>query len=287
MDWVKSMNNAVDYIEANLADEINFDKVAQTACCSTYHFQRMFSYITGVSLSEYIRRRRLTLAAFELRSSDCKIIDIALKYGYDSPDAFGRAFKNMHGMTPTSVRGTNAPLKAYPKMNFSISIKGDREMHYRIEKRDVFEVFGIYTDLSYDMQQAFIQAPAFVKEKIKDGKWKEFNDLLGRPFDTWFHAAIFDQSESGQKFMLCCHTPPGLEILEQYTRLKVDEKTWAIFPATPLEMQSLWLRIYSEWFPTTDYEQVPGIAFEMWYGYGIGDFGYGVSEIWIPVKKKQ
>ena len=123
MEWIDRMNNAVDYIELNLTDEISYEKLAQIACCSTYHFQRMFSFITGVPLSEYIRRRRLTLAAFELQTSNIKVIDVAIKYGYESPEAFSRAFKNLHGVMPISARDIGVSLKAFPKMTFLISIK--------------------------------------------------------------------------------------------------------------------------------------------------------------------
>lgn len=142
MDWLNRMNMAIDYIESNLADRISYDKAAQIACCSTYHFQRMFSSITDVPLSEYIRRRRLTLAAFDLQTSDIKVIDVAFKYGYESPEAFSRAFKKLHGVMPTSARDIGISLKAFPKMTFSISIKGDTEMKYRIEQREAFDVFG-------------------------------------------------------------------------------------------------------------------------------------------------
>ncbi|CAG7652973.1 Transposon Tn10 TetD protein [Paenibacillus solanacearum] len=113
MDWLGRMNSAMEYIETNLADNISYDEIARRACCSTYHFQRMFPFITGVSLSEYIRRRRLTLAAFELQTTDVKVIDVAMKYGYDSPEAFTRAFKNLHGIMPISARDKGVSLKVW------------------------------------------------------------------------------------------------------------------------------------------------------------------------------
>ena len=127
MDWLDHMNAAMDYIEAHLADEISYDQAARLACCYTYHFQRMFSYLTGVPLAEYIRRRRLTLAAFELRGGKCKVIDVALKYGYESPEAFSRAFKKLHGAMPLAAREAGVPLKAYPRMRFHITIQGDKD----------------------------------------------------------------------------------------------------------------------------------------------------------------
>jgi AraC family transcriptional regulator len=130
MDWLARMNNAMEYIETHLSEAIDYDQVAGIACCSTYHFQRMFSFITNVPLAEYIRRRRLTLAAFELQNTGVKVLDIALKYGYESPEAFSRAFKKMHGVAPMSARDNGVSLKAYPRLSFHISIRGDEEMNY-------------------------------------------------------------------------------------------------------------------------------------------------------------
>ncbi len=121
MEWLESMNAAVDYIESHLTDDISYERAARLACCSAYHFQRMFSYITGVPLSEYIRRRRLTLAAFELQSNRVKVIDTALKYGYESPEVFSRAFRKMHGIMPVSARVAGVSFKAYPRMTFHIT----------------------------------------------------------------------------------------------------------------------------------------------------------------------
>lgn len=288
MEWLARMNGAAAYIEANLANEISYDKAAQIACCSTYHFQRMFSFITGVPLSEYIRRRRLTLAAFELQTSGRKVIDVALKYGYESPEAFSRAFKNLHGVMPTSARDKGVTLKAYPKMTFSISIKGDVEMNYRVEAKEEFEVFGVYGLISKDMEQAFEDVPAFVRKCVADGSAYRINDVLGKPHEAWMPAAIYDNEDNGSfKYMLCQYVPPTAVIPSEFTRLKVPALTWAVFLEPKCEMQELWRRIYSEWFPTSDYEQIEGPMFEMYYGYGSDNIGpYGVGEIWIPVKKK-
>ncbi len=109
MEWLKNLNNAIDYIEINLDSEISYEEAAKIACCSTYYFQRMFTYVTGISLSEYIRHRRMTQAAFDLQSTDVKVLDIALKYGYTSPTAFNRAFQSVHALLPLlqSQRETN------------------------------------------------------------------------------------------------------------------------------------------------------------------------------------
>ena len=132
MDSLKKMNEALSYIEENLTHDIDLKEVARLALCSEYHFQRMFSFLAGVTLSEYIRRRRLTLAAFELTNSNLRIIDLAVKYGYSSADSFTRAFQSLHGITPSTARNNNQSLKAYPRITFQLSIKGGIEMNYRI-----------------------------------------------------------------------------------------------------------------------------------------------------------
>lgn len=284
MDWLVRMNSAMEYIETNLADTISYDEIAQRACCSTYHFQRMFPFITGVTLSEYIRRRRLTLAAFELQTTGSKVIDVAMKYGYDSPEAFARAFKNLHGIMPISARDTGVSLKAYPRMSFHISIKGDVEMNYRIEQRDSFEMFGVYGIINADQKTAFSEVPQFRIKCDDDGSVDLMNDLLGRFGDTMLHAALYDHTKEFFKYLICYHLPKGLEIPERFTKLAVPTLTWAIFPEPQCDMQKLWERIYSEWFPTSEYEQVEGPTFEMYYG--MARHGNVSGEIWIPVKKK-
>ncbi|GAA0492629.1 hypothetical protein GCM10008986_18750 [Salinibacillus aidingensis] len=121
MDLLKSMNDAMSYIEANLTKEIDFKEVARIAQCSEYHFKRMFSFLAGITLSEYIRSRRLSLAAFELTNTNLKIIDIAVEFGYNSPDSFARAFQNLHGVTPLEARNNGQQLKAFPPMTFQLS----------------------------------------------------------------------------------------------------------------------------------------------------------------------
>ena len=124
MEWLKKLGKAIDYIEDNLDKEISYDEAARIACCSPYYFQRFFSYVSGVSLAEYIRRRKMTQAAFELQRADSRVIDVALKYGYSSPTSFNRAFQNVHGITPTAAKLGGNVLQAYPSIQFKIEITG-------------------------------------------------------------------------------------------------------------------------------------------------------------------
>ena len=180
MKWINHLNKSINYIEAHLTDEIDLEKLSQLACCSTFHFQRMFSFMTGVPLSEYIRRRRLTLAAFDLQTSRMKVIDVAFKYGYESPEAFSRAFKNLHGVMPVSARDIGVSLKAFPKMTFQISIKGVAEMNYRIEERDAFEVFGLALKTTVINGQCYKDIPEFWMSCGQDGRGTELLEAAGK-----------------------------------------------------------------------------------------------------------
>ncbi|RJX41766.1 AraC family transcriptional regulator [Paenibacillus pinisoli] len=285
MDWLKRMNSALEYIESNLAGKIDYDQAARIACCSTYHLQRMFPFITNVPLSEYIRRRRLTFAAFELQNSGVKVIDVALKYGYESPEAFSRAFKKMHGVMPMSVRDRGVPLKAYPRMSFDISIRGAVEMNYRIEEKQGFEMFGVTNEITAGGENPFIEIPQFWKNCINDGTIDRIRAAAGLEEDGEIHSVLFNNN--GEKFTyLIGYFLPESGIPHGYKQIRISPQTYAIF-TTGLNPQNdihdIWRRISSEWFPTSDYEYANGPEFEMSYNRGNGMYE---MEVWIPVVKR-
>ena len=146
MEWLDRMNDALGYLEANLAGTADMEHAARLACCSVYHFGRMFSYIAGVPLSEYLRRRRMTLAAFDLQNGG-RVLDVALRYGYDSPTAFNRAFQAVHAVPPSAARQDGVKLKAFPRIRFKFVLKGDTEMEYQIVTRPKFRIVGFRTPL--------------------------------------------------------------------------------------------------------------------------------------------
>ena len=127
MDLLKNMNGALMYIEENLTNDIDFKEVARMAFCSEYHFKRMFSFLAGITLSEYIRRRRMTLSSIELQDREARVVDVALKYGYNSPNSYARAFQQVHGITPYEAKHHRHSLKAYPRMTFQLTIRGGSE----------------------------------------------------------------------------------------------------------------------------------------------------------------
>lgn len=143
MDWLRGMNGVMEYLEENLSGDISYGDMARMVGCSVYEFSRIFSFMAGVPVSEYIRRRRLSQAAFDLQHSRERVIDIALGYGYNSPTAFARAFKELHGVSPTMARQMGTPLKTYPPISFLLTIKGVSAMEFRIQQMDSFQIVGL------------------------------------------------------------------------------------------------------------------------------------------------
>lgn len=292
MDWLDRMNSAVDYIESNLDGEISYDRAAQIACCSTYHFQRMFSFIAGVPMSEYIRRRRLTLAAFELQTSNVKVIDLALKYGYESPEAFSRAFKNLHGVMPISARDIGIELKTYPKISFFISIKGASEMNYRIEKKDEFEIFGLALKTTVINGQCYKEIPDFWSECARNGKCQALVKAAGKKDGELLDAGVtYEHNPNGNMSYLMGCIKRTKEIPPEYTTLAIPKQTWAIFKTEwksdldDAKLHDIWRRIYSEWFPAASYEHAE-CDFDLEMYFGSKETGYN-AEIWIPVIAQQ
>ena len=180
MEWLGRLNAAIAYLEEHLEDEVDITRLARIACCSPFHFQRMFSYLAELPLGEYIRRRRMTRAAADLQNNDERIIDIALKYGYDSPTAFNRAFRGVHGIAPSEARKAGAVLKAYMPISFKISIKGEAEMNYRIEKKDAFRIVGTKGHYELNVEENFTQIPAFWQSTVQSGKITRILGLLNQ-----------------------------------------------------------------------------------------------------------
>ncbi|WP_068774941.1 AraC family transcriptional regulator [Paenibacillus sp. FJAT-26967] len=290
MDLLKRMNGAMNYIEENLADEIGFKEVARQALCSEYHFKRMFSFLAGVSLSEYIRRRRLTLAAFELNNPDSRIIDVAVKYGYTSPDAFTRAFHSLHGVTPSEARNRSSFLKAYPRMTFQLTIQGGSEMNYRIVDKEPFHIIGlkkrvplIYHGVNPDITLMWQSLDEAKIQRLKQLSNMEPAGLISASLN--FSEGRLDHGELDH-YIGVASTQPCPEDL---TSLEVPALTWAVFEVKgpfPETLQGIWGRIYSEWFPSSTYELAEGPEI-LWNESKEITLPNFKSEIWIPVVKRK
>lgn len=282
MDWIERLNDAIRYIEDNLTGEIDMNCVARIAGCSTYHFQRMFAYMSDVPLSEYIRRRRMSLAAVDLQDKNNKVIDIAMKYGYDSPTAFNRAFKNIHGIAPSQVKEAGTRIKAYPPISFTITIKGDSEMNYRIETREAFRIMGVASPLEKEIEKNFTIVPGMWQKASMDGTIArlvtkmdgEPKGLLGvsscnTETDWEYYIAVASKQNTG----------------ESWKEFIVPASTWAIFSGegTNQSIQELEKRIVTEWLPTSGYEYGNAPDIEVYLN---PDPTNAIFEVWIPVVKK-
>lgn len=283
MEWMERLNDALKYIEENLGDEIQYEKAAQIACCTTYHFQRMFSYIAGVPLSEYIRNRRLTKAALDLQDGE-KVIDVALRYGYDSPTAFNRAFQKLHQVSPSLAQKEGTFLKAYPPISFKITIKGVEEMKYSIVKKEKMRIVGAKLILENKVvEENFKQIPMFWNEVALNGK---MNDVI----------SLMDTNTRGVLGLCCCMDNSdqwayyiGVETdkepvdgLEEYI---IEPYTWAVFPGQgpmPTAIQEVEKRVITEWLPTSGYEYADGPDIEVYLNQ---DPSNSQFEVWVPIKK--
>lgn len=297
VDWLQRMNHAIDYIEDNLENNIDYEQIAKIALCSVYQFQRMFSFVLEVPLSEYIRRRRLTLAAFDLNNRKNKVTDIALKYGYETPESFSRAFQNLHGLTPTSARNTGSQLKAYPRLSFQITLKGVVGMNYRIEKRDAFQVFGLEDIYNYDniANQQGVSIPEVWQNICHNG---EFDRLSQTVIGDWWREGNFSK-ELGAVFAYDSYkftsntTFPYLIGCYKSENSKVNDvpaSTWAVFSTLSdgngsgsYALSSLKNRIFSEWLQTSKFNVLDGGNFEM---YCTNKDGYEYCELWYRIEEK-
>ncbi len=181
MEWIERFNEAISYIEEHLTEEIDYEQLGRIACCSSYHFQRMFTYMAGVPLSEYIRRRKMSLAAVDLQGGNMKIIDVAGKYGYSSPTAFNRAFQTVHGIAPSAVKSEGVSVKSFPPILFKITVKGVEEMNYRIETKDAFRIVGVSVPLDKDIEKNFSVIPQKWQEISTNGTLQRLTGMMDTP----------------------------------------------------------------------------------------------------------
>lgn len=282
MEWVDRLNQSIRYIEEHLTDEIDYDQLGKIACCSAYHFQRMFTYMAGVTLSEYIRRRKMSLAAVDLQSGSEKIIDIADKYGYRSPTAFNRAFQSIHGIAPSAVRGEGILVKSYPPITFVIAIKGAEEMNYRIETKDAFRILGISAPLYQEIEKNFNIVPKMWQDAVESGTIQKLAGMMDAQPMGLLGVSACNEEEQWRYFIAVSSSKESDEF-EEYI---VPASTWAIFSGagTNLSIQDLEQRIVTQWLPTSGYEYANAPDIEVYIN---PDPQNAQFEVWIPVTKKQ
>jgi len=306
LDLLEKMTRALDYVEANLEGEINYAAAARLACCSSYNLQRMFGFIAGVTLAEYVRRRRMTLAGIALRQG-AKVIDTALRFGYDSPVSFARAFRQIHGINPSQARRRRgaAPqvLQAWPRISFQITVKGENPMQYRIEEKPAFRIFGIEGIFPCEGNgKKFPRNPhEFWDQCGQNGKHAKLVRDAGTPPPfvapgLWkVHGACGFRCVSEDTFPYMIFAFEGQDSkTEGYTTAEFPACTWAVFPSEEQEpfviddtgvdlITELCRRFYSEWLPTSGYALLEGAGDIEIYR---GTPAQCHIELWFPIRKK-
>ncbi len=281
MEWIERLNDAVGYIEEHLTEEIDYERLGKIACCSSYHFQRMFTYMAGVPLSEYIRRRRMSLAAVDLQSTGIKIIDVAGKYGYNSPTAFNRAFQSVHGIAPSAVKNEGVSVKSFPPVSFKLIVKGVEEMNYRIETKAAFRIVGVSVPLEKDIEKNFAVIPRKWQETAVNGTLQKLTGLMDTQPMGVLGVSTCNDTEPWRYYIAVASSQTDRD-LEEYT---VPAATWAIFPGTGTNqsIQDLERRIVTEWLPTSGYEYGSAPDVEVYLNPDPQNAQY---EVWIPVVRK-
>ncbi|MCI8975087.1 MAG: AraC family transcriptional regulator [Lachnospiraceae bacterium] len=285
MEWTKAIREAVRYIENHITEEITMYDVAAHVNISPFYFHKGFSILCGYSITEYIRNRRLALAGEELLSSDATVTTLAMKYGYDSPDSFAKAFTRFHGYSPSVVRRDKTMLKAFAPLQLTISLKGGYAMDYKITDKEAFTVLA--SSKVFDYENAKQEIPAFWQEHYTSGRGKYVCGMFGINIDPQMGNERFE-------YLIADVYNPSVEFPEGLVVRTIPALTWAVFPckgALPQALQGVNEKIFSEWLPALhDYEFAAGYCVEMYdapdkYPNGTNDVNY-YTEIWLPVKKK-
>ncbi|MDU1844456.1 MAG: AraC family transcriptional regulator [Niallia nealsonii] len=286
---LKSMNEAMDYIESHLYDEIDYNELERITGTSVYHFRRMFSFLSGMTLGEYVRNRRLSNATFDLLHEGMSVTETAFKYGYESVDGFSRAFREWSGINPSEVKKKNM-LKAFPKLSFQLTIQGGINMDYRIEKKEAYKIVGVKKRVPIQFEGENQEIIKLVKSITPEQRKKLHSYANMEPNQVVNASYNLEEGCMEEKgsldHMIGFLTTKELDF-DGFEVVEVPALTWAIFSSKgefPKIMQETWAKIASEWLPASDYELVdaPNISFTG----DLSDRNNVYSEIWFAVKKK-
>ncbi len=280
MNWIDVLNKVLKYIEAHLSDDIDIGKLASEAAFSRYYLQTIFSAMTGMSLSDYLKQRRLSVAGQELQSGE-KVIDTAFKYGYATPESFQKAFKRFHGVSPRDAAHPNVPLRFLSPLHIQINLKGGNTMNFSIENVGELTIIGM--ERRFHMDTCFAEIPKFWDEFYKKGYHKVNPGWLGVCFD--------DNEPSGEfSYLIASFHEKDDPVPEGFVKRAIAPHMWAKFRAIgamPGALQKVNRQIFSEWLPNNpEYDIAEGMNMEI-YTEGDNTKDDYVSEIWLPVKTKK
>lgn len=287
MSWIESIQKAINYIEAHLQETITMEQIAQEVNVSVFHFQRTFSILTDMSIADYIRRRRLTLAAQELINTDIKIIDLAYKYGYDSPEAFTKAFRKQHHVTPSDARKQQGPLQSYNRLVIQVSLKGAVPMKYNIIEKEQFQVVGVKRTYNCQKGENLQGIPLFWDEVNRQGMDEQLFTLNNGQIKGVLGVCVPDENYKENSLIdYWIGTDHVGEVPENLQSIEVPASKWVVFEVhgpMPHAMQNAWKQIFSEWFPSNPYEPAGTAELEVYTNEDPTKEDL-YSEIWIPIK---
>ena len=272
--WIEGFQESIDFIERNLTDELDIEVIAAKAALSPFYYQRIFGALCGVTVGEYIRARRMTLAAQELSRKDMKVIDVAVKYGYDSPDSFTKAFHKFHGITPSQARESGASLRSFAPLHIKITMEGGTMLDYRIVEKAPFTIVGVKRP--FNSETSYQEIPKFWDEWLAQGEDRSIKgtfgvclDMRGKDFDYWIADLYFPWED----------IPEGCE-----TRV-IPGSYWAQFPCKMSNLQDVNTKIWSEWLPALQgYKLMGEYDIEVYLPPEEGSEEMSVY-IWVPLKK--
>jgi AraC family transcriptional regulator len=286
MEFIQSIQRAIEFMEEHILDPINYEDVARHVYMSNYHFHRIFSMMTGMTANEYIRNRRLSMSGQELILSEVKIIDIAMKYGYDSPESFSKAFSRFHGVTPNVAKRAGIQLKSFNRLVIKIQLEGGKVMDYKIVERERFQLLAMVEKFSNEIisEEGNSEIPDFWKKCGAAGVFEVLREHTSKHCLYGVCAPISKESDQFD-YGIGMEYDSGA-IPEGFAIWDVKPTLWAVFKCIGNNADCIgetWNRIFKEFLPSSDYRMLDDTDFELYPEEDNADY---FCEIWIPVEKK-
>lgn len=286
---ITTLNRVVELIEEHLAGDVDIDAWASAHGTTGYHLRRMFSSLAGMPLSEYVRRRRMTVAAADVVGQERNLLDVAVRYGYGSTEAFGRAFRAVHGVSPGQVREHGGPLRSQPVLRFRLTVTGGRPMDTRIIDRPAFRLVGhstrvplIHEGVNPHIQEFVTSLPPAEHARLKGLSATEPSGLLQVSDDVGQDAA----EGTELTYLHGVAVPDGTVVPGDLDGIDVPAGTWVVFRSSgphPQALQEVWARTATEWFPSNPWRLRPGPSIVA-VRERAADFSAATCDLWMPVE---
>lgn len=303
MDWIVGIQRAIDYIEDHLTETIDYEEVAKQCYSSSYHFQRVFSILCGFTLGEYIRNRRLTLAGRELATTNAKVIDVAIKYGYESPDSFAKAFQKFHDILPSQARSNGSNLKSFSRLVLNFSLEGGITMNYRIETKPALTLLGYkkrFNGTPYDESRQQQESDFFTTTRAHQWMLKGMSNdkmsdycVLSNFDDDGYDFYISVTTDAYERDNLYNSEVTGIDFMGKFgfEEIIIPERTYIVFETEKTKMPipeyfDIRKQIAAEWLSNDEYQISNAPELAVYHRGIVGGYNGRTIEIWIPIEKK-